>query len=200
MELHICGRTAVRVIFPIYLAASATIIFLINDINWNKKDVMAKTLIIIYMIITIICTYYCNKYFKYKDRRINIETDEIIEYTSNHKENAYVYTYGLKNGFLQYSILKRFPDNTFSNLMQMGEWDTYTENYYEFKNRYNISNIMIDLYKKDNLYLIGDNLSKIKYVDIIIQYIKEHYNTNINYKVIKEFSGSFKVYKIYEES
>ena len=130
---------------------------------------------------------------------------EVVEYTSSHKENAYVYPNVLSPIFLSYSVYERIADGTFSNLRMMGDWDIYNQEYYDFKETYKIDNIMTDLYKKDNLYIIeGDaycvNNSKLaNHIDVVIRYIKEHYNKEIEYKVIKEFSNSIKIYKLFEK-
>ena len=65
---------------------------------------------------------------------------------------------------------------------------------------YNIDNLMKSLYEKDNVYLISGNViwgeSYKEYIKIIVQYIKEHYNINVNYSVIKEFDNNIKIYKL----
>ena len=87
------------------------------------------------------------------------------------------------------SVYEKIEDDTFSNVRPLGDWDTYTENYYNFKKMYNIDNLMKSLYEKDNVYLISGNViwgeSYKEYIKIIVQYIKEHYNINVNYSVIK---------------
>jgi len=86
----------------------------------------------------------------------------------------------------------------------LADWDIYDEGYYKFKKRYGLDNIITDLYKKDNLYIIEGNSStannkEIKnHIEIIVKYIKEHYNVDVKYRVVKEFSDSLKIYKLYE--
>ena len=85
----------------------------------------------------------------------------------------------------------------------MGDWDVYNEEMYQFKKRYNLNNIMEDLYKKDNLYVIDGttylaNNMKIKnHIDVIKQYLKQHYKKNIDYNIVKEFNG-YAIYKFYD--
>ena len=99
-----------------------------------------------------------------------------------------------------FSTYEKIEDDTFSNVRPLGDWDTYTENYYNFKKMYNIDNLMKSLYEKDNVYLISGNViwgeSYKEYINIIVQYIKEHYNINVNYSVIKEFDNNIKIYKL----
>ena len=86
----------------------------------------------------------------------------------------------------------------------LGDWATYTQNYYNFKERYQIDNLITDLYKKDNVYLIagkviwGENYGN--YLNIIIKFIKEHYDVDIDYEVVKEFKNNIKIYKLYEKN
>ena len=63
---------------------------------------------------------------------------------------------------------------------------------------------MEDLYKKDNLYIItgdvvgADELVYQNHIDLVKEYIENHYNKHIGYDVVKEFSDSVKIYKMYE--
>ena len=200
-----------RVIMPLFATTIIMMIYMIIDKKYNDdesklvekiKDILIIFFIMIYIILNIIITY--NSVSKYNKKNFEL-VKEVINYTSNNKENAYVYPNVLSNISLAYSIYEKIPDNTFSNLYHMGDWDIYTKEYYDFKERYNIENIMTDLYQKDNLYIISGNVygaNNKKYsnhIDTIVEYIKEHYNEDIKYKVIKEFSNSIKIYKIYKE-
>lgn len=130
---------------------------------------------------------------------------DIVDYTNSNKENAYVYSTALNDIFLSYSVYEKIEDDTFSNFRKLSDWDTYNKEHYEFKERYNINNITTDLYEKDNVYLItgnvrvADNTINKNQQDLIKEYINQHYNKNVEYKVIKEFENSVKVYKFYEK-
>ena len=104
--------------------------------------------------------------------------------------------------YLAYSIYEKLGEDSFLNIRPLGDWDTYTENYYDFKERYGIDNLIESLYKKDNVYLISGDViwgEKYKeYINIIEKYIKEHYDINIKSNIIKEFDRNIKIYKLQE--
>lgn len=163
-------------------------------------SILITCTIIFYLVINKANIY---KLPKYSKENFSIIKD-VIAYTNSHKENAYVYPNVLPNISLAYSIYEKIDDNTFSNLRHMGDWDIYNQEYYFFKERYNLNNIMEDLYLKDNLYIItgtaygADNVAYKNHIDIIKKYIKQHFNKDVGYKVVKEFNSSCKVYKMYE--
>lgn len=200
-----------RVIISLYATTIIIMLYFIIDKKYlehekNYIKTIMKLLVIsfitLYILTTSIITYnswvgYSSEMYKWRK--------EIIDYTNSNKENGYVYPNVLTNISLAYSIYEKIPDDTFSNLCHMGDWDIYNKEYYDFKERYDIENIMTDLYKKDNIYLVtGDaraanNRVYKNHIEIIVTYIEQHYNVNVEYKIIKEFANSVKVYKIYEE-
>lgn len=199
-----------RVLVPLYATTFVLNSYILTQINYKdiKKSLINNILTIltlyvsvIYLLINIKLIYRTRKQYN-KENYTTVK--EIIEYTNEHKENAYIYSNILGNASLSYSIYEKLPDDMLSNLRAMGDWDIYNQEYYDFKTRYNLDNIIEDLYKKDNLYIItGDvaganNKLYINNISTIQQYIKEHYNKNVYYKLIKEFSNSIKIYKIYE--
>ena len=176
--------------------------YLIEKNIKNKIEKVMLILIIVFYIILdnkflnmIVGNYHKQNYSLIKD---------VIAYTDSHKENAYVYPNVLRNISLAFSVYEKIPDNTFSNLRHISDWDIYDQEYYNFKERYNLDNIMEDLYKKDNLYIIEGTTTGVygkiyqNHIEIVKQYIEEHYNKHIGYDVIKEFSGIIKIYKMYE--
>lgn len=201
-----------RVIVPLYATTLTIMLYMIlqkkdfKPIKSTKsskyKNILLVYCTILYILINSVYIYktsisYNKEYFS--------TIKEIIDYTNSNKENAYVYPNVLSNISLAYSIYEKIPDDTFSNLSHMGDWDIYNKEYYEFKERYDIENIITDLYKKDNLYIISGNVyaanNKVytNHIDIIKEYIEKHYNVEINYKIVKEFSNSINIYKIYEK-
>lgn len=198
-------RQMFRVVISGYIAGTCMMLYLIPMKNEKESKEyfytkLAMTIfVMIFSIIVIKNTYKDAIWYDKEDFKVY---REIIEYTSNNKENAYLYTVLLRDRFLAYSVYEKIPDNSFSNLRPLGDWDTYTQNYYEFKERYEIDNIMNALYEKDNVYLIFGKFRWGKvynnYIDIIVEYIKEHYNVKVEYKVVKEFNENIRIYKLEE--
>ena len=199
-----------RVIISLYSSTIIIMLYFIIDKKYKIHktnyissfiNLLVGSVIILYTLLPIVAykTWggYKNEQYKWKK--------EIIEYTNSNKDNAYVYPNSLSNISLAYSVYEKISDDTFLNLCHMGDWDIYNKEYFEFKKRYNIDNIITDLYKKDNLYVItGDAIAANNriyknHIDIIIDYIEQHYNVNVKYKIIKEFKNFVKVYKLYEE-
>lgn len=198
------GRPLLRVILPEYIIGCLLQMYFLP---YSKKSEKRHIILLLIAIALISIVAIINYRFCIKNKKLyNVNNysiyKEAIEYTSSHKENAYVYTLSLQRRFLAYSVYEKIPNNTFSNLRPMGDWDTYTQNYYDFKARYNIDNIMTDLYKKDNLYVISGDLVwdkvYLNYIDKIVEYIKEHYNVEVEYEVVKEFNNQIKIYKLRE--
>ena len=132
---------------------------------------------------------------KINTKQFNSQRD-VIEYVNSNKENVYFYsTISLGNRYLAYSVYEKIPDNTFSNLAPIAEWTTYTENYYELKERYNLDNIIEDLYKKDNVYTIMIKKYSEQHLNILKDYINNHYNDIIEWDLVKDFQ-SIQIYKL----
>ncbi len=148
------NRPMFRVVVSIYIIGLAILMYeLIEQAKTKKKQIILCICIIPILIFSI---------FEFRENmnrgnRYNIENfsvyKEIIDYTDSHKENAYLYTLVLHDRFLAYSIYEKTPDNTFSNIQALGEWDTYTESYYNFKERYNIDNLIKSLYEKRTMFI-----------------------------------------------
>ena len=127
---------------------------------------------------------------------------EVINYTNSNKENVYLYTVpSLQFRYLAYSVYEMPPKEAFSNLRVIGGWDMFTQNYYDFKDRYGLNGTLTDLLKS-NVYLIdgevvwSGNLYD-NYKQNIIESLQENYNINVNFKEIKQFNN-FKIYKLYK--
>ena len=194
-----------RVIISLYSTTFVMILYLLsNKLNKHSKHNLINKIILIYTfllysMLNIIDTYQ-NNFYNIENYKV---VREIVDYTSSNKHNAYVYPNVLGNVSLAYSVYEKIPDDTFVNLRHMGDWDIYNQEYYEFKEIYQIDNIMEDLFKKDNIYIItgdvygADNNKYINHIKNIQEYISEHYDENVEYKVVKEFTDSIKVYKLY---
>lgn len=197
------GRPMFRVVISIYIIGIAILMYKLIEVSKLNRKKIAKIFLIFFILIisffelkqnVAYAQYYTKENYKvYKD---------IIEYTSSNKENAYLYTLVMHDRFLAYSVYEKIPDNSYENIRPLGDWDTYTENYYIFKEKYNIDNLLESLYKNDNVYLISGNViwgeNYKEYINIITKYINEHYNVNVELDVIKEFENNIKIYKLYE--
>ena len=152
----IMNRSMLRVVIPEYMIGTALLMYNLN-FNKNKINDNIRNSAIICFTILIVCTFIGNKY-NYGYEIENYENyKELINYTNSHKENVYLYTVpSLQDRYLTYSVYQMPPKGAFSNLRVMGGWDMYTQNYYDFKERYNLDGNFLDLLK-ENVYLIdGD--------------------------------------------
>ena len=209
LGLGLCySKPAFRVVVSLYLTTITFLVYnLIECTEFKIENKILKLLSI--LILSILLIFNSKKIYdefaKYRHENFSIDK-EIINYTNDNKDNAYVYPNILRNVSLSYSVYEKLQDGTFSNLRSIGDWDIYDGEYYKFKERYNLDNIIKDLYQKDNLYLIDgsvastDNKEEHNHINIIIEYIKKHYNVKVNYKIVKDFSPyNAKIYKLYEE-
>ena len=137
--------------------------------------------------------YELDDYLNYQD---------LIEYTNENRQNVYLYTVpSLQFRYYAYSVYEMPPKGAFSNLRVLGGWDMYTQNYYDFKNRYNLEGKMTDLLK-DNVYLIDGDVywsgrRYENYKENIALFIKENYNKDVDFIEIKKFDN-LTIYKVVE--
>lgn len=112
----------------------------------------------------------------------------------------YLYTVpSLQYRYLAYSVYEMPPKSAFSNLRVMGGWDMYTQNYYDFKARYNLDGTFLDLLK-ENVYLIDGDVTwsgrrYSNYIKNIVEFIKEHYNIDVKYEKVNTFNNLY-IYKL----
>ena len=195
----ILNRSMLRVVIPEYILGTALIIYNLNLEESQKYSL--KIIAGITILISIIGTgisgtkynfgYNLSYYSNYK---------QLIDYTNSHKENVYLYTVpSLQYRYLAYSVYEMPPKAAFSNLRVMGGWDMYTQNYYDFKARYNLDGTFLDLLK-ENVYLIDGDVTwsgrkYSNYIDKIVLFIKEHYNIDVKYERVNTFDNIY-IYKL----
>lgn len=196
------NRSMLRVVIPEYILSIVLMLYNIKFNNTNNINDSSKNCAILMIMVVIISYSSCMKYnYNYKLEDYQSSKD-LINYTNSHKENAYLYTVpSLQFRYLTYSIYQMPPKNSFSNLRVFGGWDMYTQNYYDFKERYSLDGTFLDLLK-DNVYLVdGDvfwsGVEYNNYKENILYAIKQHYNIDVEYKEIEQFDN-LKIYKIYE--
>jgi len=193
------NRSMLRVVIPEYLIGTALLIYNLNIKNKKTSENELLIYLIAFFSALFICYnsgamyqlgYKLNNYTQYK---------ELINFTNNNKDNVYLYTIpSLQHRYLAYSVYTMPPKGSFSNLRQMGGWDMYTENYYDFKDRNGLDGTFLDLLK-DNVYLIDGEViwSGTKYDDYkgkIAVAIKEHYNIDVEFVEVEQFNN-LKIYK-----
>ena len=198
----VINRSMQRVVIPEYILGTAMFLCLIRyrEKVDNEKSNIIKAISVFIIVITVIFSggayqfnYHLEDYSNYKD---------VIEYTNSHKENVYLYTVpALQYRYLTYSVYEMPPEGAFSNLRVMGGWDMYTQNYYDFKDRYGLDGTFLDLLK-ENVYLIDGDVtwSGNYYEDYkkhIILFIKEHYDVDVSYELVETFDNIY-IYKLYE--
>ena len=203
MAVHILfivlNRSMLRVVIPEYILGTALIIYNLNleeTKKYSLKIIAVTTILISIIGVNISGTKYnygynLNYYSNYK---------QLIDYTNSHKENVYLYTVpALQYRYYVYSVYEMPPKSAFSNLRVMGGWDMYTQNYYDFKARYNLDGTFLDLLK-ENVYLIDGDVTwsgrkYSNYIDKIVLFIKEHYNIDVKYERVNNFDNLY-IYKL----
>ena len=205
---NIMDRYVLRVIIPAYILGTALIIYNLRISNKNQnelKKIENKNfikLLFLSVIIIAICFSVGIGYKNGYNLKDYSNYQELINYTNQHKQNAYLCTVpSLQDRYLAYTVYQMPPKNSFSNLRIIGGWDMYTQNYYDFKNRYNLEGNMLDLLK-DNVYLIDGDVTwrrqGIKYENYkekIAIFIEENYNKKVKFEEIKTFDN-LKIYKV----
>ena len=195
----IIGRAMLRVVIPEYIMGTALLIYHLELTKSEIKDKVKNCAIMVGMI-TMICLLVGKSYnydYQLEDYK---STQDIINYTKEHKENAYLYTVpSLQYRYLAYSVYQMPPKASFSNLRVMGGWDMFTGNYYDFKERYQLDGNLLDLLK-DNVYLIDGDVywSGRRYDDYkanVVLAIKKHYNVDVICEKQKEFDN-LAIYKV----
>mgnify|MGYP004628506351 CR=1 FL=1 len=194
----ILNRSMIRVVLPEYIIGISLIIY---NLSWKSIKINKMNSIITCLCITITLVYCTGLQYNFNYKLDNYSNyRELINYTNNNKENAYLYTVpSLQYRFFAYSVYKMPPKSAFSNLRVMGGWDMYTQNYYDFKQRYNLDGTFLDLLK-ENVYLIDGDVvwsghMYQNYIKNITEFIKDHYGIETEYEKVETFNNLY-VYKI----
>lgn len=194
-------RSLLRVIVPEYILGTFLLLY-----DLELKDGSIKSLkvnnIVITILMVILLTYISDQTYGYDYKLKDYQsTRDVIEYTNKNKQNVYLYTVpSLQSRYLAYDVYQMPPTQSFSNLRVIGGWDMYTQNYMDFKTRYNLDGTLLDLLN-DNVYLIDGSVvwSGVKYNNYkksILIALKEHYNLDVQCKEIEKFDN-LKIYKLY---
>ena len=207
LGLHILfivmGRSMLRVVIPEYIIGTALLIYNLEFDKKTKIDDSIKNCIALFITILTLCYTSGIKYkfgYELDDYK---STQDIINYTSQNKQNVYLYTVpSLQFRYLAYPVYQMPPKESFSNLRVIGGWDMYTQNYYDFKERYSLDGNLLDLLK-ENVYLIDGEVfwSGRLYEDYkknVILAIKENYNIDVECELVEEFDN-LKIYKLYNK-
>ncbi|MCI8412000.1 MAG: hypothetical protein HFJ40_06190 [Clostridia bacterium] len=120
----IINRSMLRVVIPEYILGAALIMYNLKFKYKDKINDDMKNCLIVICIIVSICMLCGNKYnYQYKlDDYKNYQ--ELINYTSNNKQNVYLYTTpALQYRYLVYPVYKMPTKSSFSNLRVIGGWD-----------------------------------------------------------------------------
>ena len=196
----VMNRSMLRVVIPEYILGTALIMYhlKIKD-NHEIKDNIKNCTIIVFMI-TWLCMLVGNHY-NYDYQLEDYEScQKVINYTNHHKENVYLYTVpSLQFRYLAYSVYQMPPKSAFSNLRVMGGWDMFTQNYYDFKKRYNLEGNLLDLLK-DYVYLVDGDVywsgrRYQNYKSNIVLAIKENYDIDVKCEPIEQFDN-LAIYKV----
>ncbi len=202
MLFIVLNRSMLRVVIPEYILGTAMMLYFVQNAKETKEkiDDRLKAISVISMVIIIAFSGGVYKYNYELEDYSNYKN--VINYTNAHKENVYLYTVpSLQFRYLVYSVYTMPPKGAFSNLRVMGGWDMYTENYYDFKERYDLEGTFLDLLK-ENVYLIDGDVTWSgnyyhNYIDHIVQFIKDHYQKEVTYTKVETFDNIY-VYKLEE--
>lgn len=200
----VLGRNMLRVVIPEYILGTVLLIYNLNLKKEEKINDGTLNCLIIALII-VVTTIISGQMYGYNYKLENYESyRQIINYTNSNKENVYLYTIpSLQNRYLSYSAYKMPPKEAFSNLRQIGGWDMFTQNYYDFKERNKLEGNLLDLLK-ENVYLIDGEViwSGVRYNNYkgnIALAIKEHYNIDVEFEEVESFNN-LKIYKVVQVS
>ena len=195
----VLNRSMLRVVIPEYILGTTLLMYYLKS---NNDKIKNESIIIIALIFAIINFMGSNYNFGYELDGYN-NYKQLIKRTNQQKENVYLYTVpSLQYRYLAYSVYEMPPQGAFSNLRVMGGWDMFTENYYDFKERYNLSGTFLDVLK-ENVYVIDGDVNwsgnyYTNYIDNIVLFIKENYNIDVTYEKVEEFDNLY-IYKMKEK-
>ena len=203
MLFIVLNRSMLRVVIPEYILGTAMMLYFVQYTKETKEkiDDRLKAISVISMVIISAFSGVVYKYNYELEDYSNYKN--VINYTNAHKENVYLYTVpSLQFRYLVYPVYTMPPKGAFSNLRVMGGWDMYTENYYDFKERYDLEGTFLDLLR-ENVYLIDGDVTWSgnyyhNYIDHIVQFIKEHYQKEVTYTKVETFDNIY-VYKLEEK-
>lgn len=196
----IINRSMLRVVIPEYILGTALMIYNLKLNSKKEVDDGIKNCTIIIFMIAILCTIVGKSYNDNYQLGDYQSVQELVNYTNDNRENVYLYTVpSLQFRYLAYSVYQMPPQSAFSNLRVMGGWDMFTQNYYDFKERYNLDGNWLDLLK-ENVYLVDGDVywsgrRYDNYKSNIVLAIKENYGIEVECEKIKQFDN-LAIYKI----
>lgn len=123
---------------------------------------------------------------------------DLISYAQDHPQNAYVYCpYSLMLLYKQNDIFTLYPKGSFSNILPLGDWTYQDKRYYDFKERYQLENLIPNLLTKDNIYLMDaikteDN----KMLPYLVTFLKEHYAQDVSVETVATFNDTYIIYQL----
>ena len=180
--LNYMGRVIYRAEMILWMSLLLT---LIKFTSLNKISaiiyVIAFSIMIDKQPSTEIEIYYINK-----EKR-----NELIDYTSNNLENIYLIdTFTSLEYFYPTLIYEIMPNNYMQNIVLCGSYMTNHPIINYQLDKYNLISALVDCVDNQKCYLI-DN----KHIEIKKEYLKEHYNMNIDF-IVEYESNLLKVYKL----
>lgn len=180
--LNYMGRVIYRAEMMLWISLLFT---LIKFTSLNKISaiiyVIAFSIMIAKQPSTEIEIYYTNK-----EKR-----NELIDYTSNNLENIYLIdTFTSLEYFYPTLIYEIMPNNYMQNIVLCGSYMTNNPIINYQLNKYNLKSALVDCVDNQKCYLIDNKNTEIKK-----QYLKEHYNMDVDF-IVEYESNLLKVYKL----
>ena len=125
-------------------------------------------------------------YYTNKEKR-----NELIDYTSNNLENIYLIdSFTSLEYFYPTLIYEIMPNNYMQNIVLCGSYMTNNPIINYQLNKYNLKSALVDCVDNQKCYLIDNKNTEIKK-----QYLKEHYNMDVDF-IVEYESNLLKVYKL----
>ena len=189
--LFVINRPVDRVIVPMGIVGTLSVYYMhikenTNSLEYGKLIVPIICAVSSIMLVTGICMY--ATYIKKSNWDSNYEEER--EYIWNHTDTLFVVE--RMHPYTQHQpVTKVNRTKPFLNMMDIGHWRIYNDDYYQIVEKYNLKykeNILLDLVENDNVLFLYEHQNDANAQKMVKTFLEEHTGRKIKVNIIKKFA------------
>ena len=202
-------RTAPRAIYPHYMLSIITLLLFVDTDALLQKlglpasgtRALASTLCLLVTVVAgigianlLITTKWEGEVTA--QNPVVTETRQTFDAMYEDKEGVYLYptTSPLLSAHNCYHIFDTFPEDYFKNNRLLGGWDTRSPSYNDFKQRYGLTSLPLDIVDNPDVYLVIPN------ADFLTAYFYTDHQLPVKYEVVRQIDSTIKIVRVLSAS
>ena len=189
--LFVINRPVDRVIVPLAMVGTFSVYYMhikenANSLEYGKVIIPIICVVCSILLVNSICVYatYINKskcVNNYKEER---------EYIWSHTDTLFVVE--RMHPYTQHqSVTNVNKTKPYLNMMDIGHWRIYNDDYYQIVKKYNLKykeNLLLDLVENDNVLFLYEHQNDVNAQEMIKKFLEEHTGRKIKVNSIKKFA------------